>query len=130
MKKFVMFLLLLLAMPVMMFAQDVVPVVTDIDWTHLKEYFVSLTALSGLVIAVAAIVLRYIKDPSALVKQLISIGVALILSLVGWLFGWGIFEGVPWWQMLLYGLAAGFGSNGGWDLIKAILRLVGLMEKK
>ena len=128
MKKFVMFLLLLLAMPVMIFAQESAPV--DIDWSQLKEYFGTLTSLSVLVFGITAIILKWIvKEQPAIVKQLLAIGVSLIISLVGWLLSWGIFDSIPWWQMIIYGITAGFGSNAGFDLIKAILKSVGLWPK-
>lgn len=82
-----------------------------------EEYFASLAALAGLVVVITGYAIQLFKQPpTKLIKQLISWGVSLLISLVGWLFQWGIFTGAEWYSIFAYGLAAGLVANGIFDV--------------
>lgn len=117
MKKLLIFVMLMVGMVFPIMAQDGTETVTSFI-----DYFATLTALAGLNVIVVSAVLKFFKtEPTKLVKQLISIGTALILCTVGWFMQWGIFTGVEWWWILIYTIGVAFPSNGFFDIIKALI---------
>ena len=113
---FLFFMLLAISMP--LFAQTVDPGSVEIS-----QYFVSLAVFATTVVLVTQFVLKYIKtDKDQLVSWLVSIG----LSGVGWIFGLGMFSGLSWYWIFIYGVAAGLVANGIFDIpvVKAILKII------
>jgi len=117
MKKLLIFLVLMIGMIFPIMAQD-----GGTTTNGFMDYFATLTALAGLNVIIVAAVLKFFKtEPTKLVKQLIAIGIALILCVVGWFMQWGIFTGTDWWMILVYTVGVAFPSNGFFDIIKALI---------
>ena len=124
MKKVLIFLLLMVGMILPIMAQDGSGTVTGF-----VDYFTTLAALAGLNVIVAAAVIKlFKKELTKLVKQLISVGTAIILCAVGWFMQLGIFSGVEWWWILVYTVGVAFPSNGFFDIIKALI--ISMSKKK
>ena len=88
------------------------------------DYAANFATFAG-VVGVTAVVTEFIKklfkvEPSEWVQRIISwvIGIGL-----------GMFEGLDWWQALLWGFGAGLASNGVFDS-GLIEWLFGLFTKK
>jgi|GEM_PF-2375425 hypothetical protein len=84
--------------------------------------FASIPGLAALVLFITA----YIKKRNEMSGQgviIVSLLIALILSTGGYLFNLGIFNGVDWFYIFIYGLAACLIANGlaDWNLIKTLL---------
>lgn len=125
MKKFIMFLFLLL-IPVAIFAQE--PVINPpTNWLELfaniNVWLGSLAGVSAVTVFLAA-VLNTLFGTSGFWKQIVAWIVALILLIVGNLINMGFMAELNWLNTIVYGLAAGFISNGIFDveLVRAILR--------
>lgn len=124
MKKLLLFLGLMIGMIFPIMAQDGASMTGSF-----MDYFATLTALAGLNVIITAAILKFFKtEPTKLIKQLISIGIALILCVVGWFMQWGIFTGTEWWMILVYAVGVAFPSNGFFDIIKALI--ISLAKKK
>lgn len=134
MKKLLLFLCAVLALvvtPVVLFAQETVnSVVTTVVETGFSNYFISLAALVPLVVLVAAFINKKL-NLSGFLKQLVAWVVSILLCFVGWYFNLGMFAGLVWWVVLIYGFAVGLAANGFFDigLIQAILKGLKLEKK-
>lgn len=120
-----MFLFLLL-IPVAIFAQE--PVINPpTNWLELfaniNVWLGSLAGVSAVTVFLAA-VLNTLFGTSGFWKQIVAWIVALILLIVGNLINMGFMAELNWLNTIVYGLAAGFISNGIFDveLVRAILR--------
>lgn len=123
-----------LAVPVALIAQapptEVNTVVTSIVETGFSNYFISLAALVPLVVLISAFVNSKLKL-SGFLKQFVAWVIAVALCFVGWYFNLGMFAGIVWWVVLIYGFAVGLAANGFFDitLIQAILKALKLEKK-
>ena len=125
MKKFMMFLFLLL-IPVAIFAQE--PVINPpTNWLEvfasINVWLGSLAGVSAVTVFLAAFV-NTLFGTKGFWKQIVAWGIAFILLAVGNLVNIGFMAELNVWLTIAYGLAAGFISNGIFDveLVKAILR--------
>lgn len=90
---------------------------------------IDLTTFTGIVALISAIVTQLLKlvpkiQGSKLAKIGISAGVGILVCFCVWgLKISPLFTGSVWWQVLLYGLAAGLSGCGFYDVIKAIADL-------
>ena len=134
MKKLLLFLcavLVLVVTPVVLFAQETVnSVVTTVVETGFSNYFISLAALVPLVVLIAAFINKKL-NLSGFLKQLVAWVISILLCYVGWYFNLGMFAGLVWWVVLVYGFAVGLAANGFFDieLIQAILKGLKLEKK-
>lgn len=91
-----------------------------------SDPFVSIPAIASLVI----IVTNRIKDGLGASDnvQYVSWAVALILNMLGYLFGLGIYLGLEWYYIFIYAAASGLIANGlfDWTVIKTWLRILKL----
>ena len=134
MKKLLLFLCAAVAffvVPVTVFAQETVnSVVTTVVETGFSNYFISLAALVPLVVLIAAFINKKL-NLSGFLKQLVAWAISILLCFVGWYFNLGMFAGLVWWVVLIYGFAVGLAANGFFDigLIQAILKGLKLEKK-
>lgn len=144
MKKLVQLLMVLLfavivsaITPLQLLAQEVGEEITQINF---KESFESLPALAAFVliatgwIAQLIIKLKWDLKLEAISKgwkQYLSWGTGLLLSVAGYLLQWGLFYGVPWYYIFIYGLTAALIANGlfKWELLKTVLEAIKLLPK-
>lgn len=120
MKKLV-FMLMALILPVSLFAAEVEPsigseFVIDID----------LGTFTGIVTLVSSLVTQILKViPAIKDNKLAKIGISALVGILVCLIAWGLqltplLENYPFYQVLIYGLAAGLSGCGFYDVIKAI----------
>ena len=134
MKKLLLFLCAAVAffvVPVTIFAQETVnSVVTTVVETGFSNYFISLAALVPLVVLIAAFINTKL-NLSGFLKQFVAWVISILLCFVGWYFNLGMFAGIVWWVVLIYGFAVGLAANGFFDisLIQAILKGLKLEKK-
>ncbi|MDR2764122.1 MAG: hypothetical protein LBB90_03725 [Tannerella sp.] len=85
-----------------------------------------LTTFTGIVAAVSLVVTQLAKiipvvAEKTWLKILVSVGVAILASLLAWHFGWAQFlQGLAWWMAVFYGAGAGLTASGAYDLIKSL----------
>jgi len=115
MKRFFFFIaaLFLFVTPVLLFAQDTGSAVPFMDW------FISIPALAAGVLVIT----EFFKNATGKSSQFISWIIAFVLSVIGYIFHWGIFDHMQWWVGMIYALSAGLIANGlfDWSLIRALL---------
>jgi hypothetical protein len=135
MKKLILFCTLLLAIPLVIFAQDVPT--TPTSWGEVfanpTTWFLSFGGVSALTAFLATVVIGLLKIVKKFPKQLIAWLVGMVVLLVSTLFNFGYAKDFPWYIALLHGFAAGLAANGLFDipLLKAILdALDGWLAKK
>ena len=97
------------------------------------DYAANFATFAG-VVGVTAVVTEFIKklfkvEPSEWVQRIISWVIGIGLGMFAWGFNFGMFEGLDWWQALLWGFGAGLASNGVFDS-GLIEWLFGLFTKK
>jgi len=120
--KFIMTFALLIA-PMALFAQTLPDVVDEVVNTGFSNYFISLAALVPLVVLITAFINTKLNLKGFL-KQFTAWVVSILLCFVGWYFNLGVFAGLIWWVVIIYGFAVGLAANGFFDisLIQAILK--------
>lgn len=112
---------MLMAAVVMVFGQDGGEATSGI--------VIDLGTFAGITAVVSALVTQILKlipkvKENKLAKIGISAGVGLVVCVVAWLLQIAApLEGLPWWQVLLYGLASGLSGCGFYDLVKAVAAL-------
>lgn len=95
-------------------------------------FVIDLTTFTGIVALISAIVTQLLKlVPKIQVSKLAKIGISAGVGIVVCFAAWGLkisplLVGSAWWQVLLYGLAAGLSGCGFYDVVKAI---AGLFKK-
>ena len=91
------------------------------------EYFISIPALAALVLLLTP-VFKKLSFLASVNSQYISWGIAVLLSIAGWMLNVGIFYNVEWMYIFIYGLASGLIANGlyDWQFIKSVLVFFGL----
>jgi hypothetical protein len=124
MKKAFLFLMLLLAVPVAILAQDIQP---PTSWSDILinpgKWFVDFGAISLLTAFVAAFFNGLMKVEKKFLKQLVAWAVAIILLVVSDLLNFGYAKEFPILLAVIHGFAAGLASNGWFDIptLKAVL---------
>ncbi len=124
MKKSMMFLIMMFALVLPTFGQSVEP---PTDWLNLfaniNVWLGSLAGIAAVTVFLAAAVNKLLKL-EGFWKQLMAWIVAILLMVVGNLVNLGFMAELDWLHTIVYGIAAGFISNGIFDLetVKAILR--------
>ncbi len=124
MKKAFLFLMLLLAVPVALLAQDPQP---PTSWADIimnpAKWFVSFGAISLLTAFLAAFLNGLLKVEKKFIKQLVAWIVAIILLIGSDLMNFGYAAEFPILLAAIHGFAAGLASNGWFDIptLKAVL---------
>jgi len=99
---------------------------TSID---LGESFGSIGGLAAMVLLLTALVKKYLKTNNTL-TIVISGAISLIVSAVGYAFGFGVFAALQpqWWYIIIYGASAMIIANGfsTWGAISKLLILLKL----
>jgi hypothetical protein len=127
----------ILTVPVQVFAQEAGEEIAQINF---KDSFESLPALAAFVLiatgwlAQLIIKLQWDAKLEAITKgwkQYLSWLVGVLLALAGYLLQWGLFTGVQWYYILIYGIIAALVANGlfKWELLKTILEALKLLPK-
>lgn len=125
---------LLIALLIVFYACDSPPVLAQTETQAEQSSIVedagsllvnSFTTIPGLA-ALILIITGYIKKKNELTGQaviFVSFIIALILSTGGYFFNLGIFVGVGWYYIFIYGLASCLIANGlaDWNLVKSLL---------
>ncbi len=122
MKTFIKYLLvfaMLFLFPVLAFCQDGTGSFFDP-----AAFLGTLTALAASVTAVTEFLKRQIQT-KGFIAQILSWIVAIALSALGWWLQVGMYVGVEWFWIFIYGLAGGLVSNGIFDtgIVKAIINI-------
>lgn len=92
-------------------------------------FVVDLTTFTGIVALISAIVTQLLKlIPSIQGSKLAKIGISAGVGIIVCFAAWGLkisplLTDSIWWQVLLYGLAAGLSGCGFYDVIKAVADL-------
>ena len=103
------------------FAQTVLPAAEPET-----SFLIDLGSFTGIVALVSTLVTQILKvvpaiSASKLAKIGISCGVGMVVCIIAWLLQLTpLLTGYAWWQVLVYGLAAGLSGCGFYDVIKAI----------
>ena len=87
----------------------------------LKEYFATIAAFSALVIAVSMGIIEYfqsLKDAQNWIKQIVTLVVSILLSLVGWGLQIGIFTELSIIASVFLAIQISLQSNGLFSLVK------------
>ena len=121
MKKLVFMLMALMAfiLPVSLFAAGVEP-------STGSEFVINLGTFTGIVTLVSYIGVQILKViPAIKDNKLAKIGISALVGILVCLIAWGLqltplLENYPFYQVLIYGLAAGLSGCGFYDVIKAI----------
>lgn len=90
------------------------------------QFVLDLSAFTSIVAVISSTVTQIFKiapsiNGSKIAKICISVGVGIAVCMLGWLLQ--ISEplaGLIWWQVLIYGVAAGLSGCGFYDLVKVI----------
>lgn len=92
-------------------------------------FVVDLTTFTGIVALISAIVTQLLKlVPKIAGSKLAKIGISAGIGILVCFVAWGLkisplLTDSLWWQVLLYGLAAGLSGCGFYDVVKAIADL-------
>ena len=124
MKKLMMFFALMFVLILPTFGQAIEP---PTDWlqvfANINLWLASLAGVAAVTVFLAAFVNTLLKT-SGFVKQIVAWIIAILLLVVGNLVNMGFMAELNWLHTIVYGVAAGFISNGIFDLetVRAILR--------
>jgi amino acid transporter len=132
MKKVVVFMFLLLAVPIAMFAQDVNPPANWLDlFANFNTWLASLAGVAAVTVFLSAAVNALFKT-TGFIKQLVAWIIAIVLMIVGNLVNLGFMANLTWLNTIIYGVAAGFLANGIFDLpfVLSILKAIGVEKEK
>lgn len=125
MKRMMLFMSLMLVCVMSLSAQEAVA-------SEAGGVVIDLTTFGGITALVSALVTQILKvvpsiNGSKLAKIGISAGVGIVVCILGWILKLSDpLSGLAWWQVLIYGLAAGLSGCGFYDLVKAV---AGLFKK-
>lgn len=125
MKRMMLFMSLMLVCVMSLSAQEAVA-------SEAGGVVIDLTTFGGITALVSALVTQILKavpsiNGSKLAKIGISAGVGIVVCILGWILKLSDpLAGLVWWQVLIYGLAAGLSGCGFYDLVKAV---AGLFKK-
>lgn len=124
MKKLMMFFALMFVLILPTFGQAIEP---PTDWlqvfANINLWLASLAGVAAVTVFLAAFVNTLLKT-SGFVKQIVAWVIAILLLVIGNLVNMGFMAELNWLHTIVYGVAAGFISNGIFDLetVRAILR--------
>ena len=124
MKKLMMFFALMFVLILPTFGQAIEP---PTDWlqvfANINLWLASLAGVAAVTVFLAAFVNTLLKT-SGFVKQIVAWIIAILLLVVGNLVNMGFMAELNWLHTIVYGVVAGFISNGIFDLetVRAILR--------
>jgi hypothetical protein len=127
MKK-IMILLTLLIVPMMLLAQDTIPVDPPTNWGDVFINFPAFLTTFGGVAALTAFIAAFLngllKFTQGFKKQLVAWAVAIILLVATDLLNFGYAKDLPILLAVIHGFAAGLAANGVFDVptLNAILR--------
>lgn len=126
MKKYIGIVLMLFIMAAGIFAQVVDSLVIDpeipvpgglTDLFDIGKWFGSVGALSGVAFFLGGLLNNLLKAEKKLVRQLIPIGIAVILAVASDLINFGYLKDALLWVAAVHGIVAGLMANGWFDLI-------------
>ena len=126
-----MFLLILMLLSIPVIAQVIEPPVGWLDlFAGIDKWLGSLAGIAAVTVFLAAAVNTLLKT-KGFMKQLVAWLIAIILLVIGNLANIGFMAEFSWLNTIIYGVAAGFLSNGIFDLplILSILKALGIEEK-
>lgn len=116
MKKLMMFFALMFVLILPTFGQAIEP---PTDWlqvfANINLWLASLAGVAAVTVFLAAFVNTLLKT-SGFVKQIVAWIIAILLLVVGNLVNMGFMAELNWLHTIVYGVAAGFISNGIFDL--------------
>lgn len=122
--------LIFLSIPII--AQVIEPPANWLDlFANINKWLGSLAGIAAVTVFLAAAVNTLLKT-KGFVKQLIAWIIAIILLAAGNLVNMGFMSDLSWFHTIIYGLAAGFLSNGIFDiyLVKLILQALKIESKE
>ena len=130
MKK-LMFLLILMLLSIPVIAQIIEPPANWLDlFANINKWLGSLAGIAAVTVFLAAAINTLLKT-KGFMKQLVAWLIAIILLAIGNLVNMGFMAELSWLNTIIYGVAAGFLSNGIFDLplILSILKALGIDKK-
>ena len=130
MKK-LMFLLILMLLSIPVIAQIIEPPANWLDlFANINKWLGSLAGIAAVTVFLAAAVNTLLKT-KGFMKQLVAWLIAIILLAIGNLVNMGFMAELSWLNTIIYGVAAGFLSNGIFDLplILSILKALGIEKE-
>lgn len=114
----------------------VVPIPRDfVDLFDIKGWLAGVTEVAGLTVFLVAAAVRFIfkswqekTSKNKLKKQMLSIGVAVVISIVSAITNFGYLAEAVWFVAIAYGVGSAFLANGWftYDVVKNILRFLKL----
>ncbi len=131
MKKSMMFLVMMFALIIPTFGQSVEP---PTDWlslfANINVWLGSLAGIAAVTVFLAAAINKLLKL-EGFWKQLTAWVVAILLMVIGNLVNLGFMAEMNWLHTIIYGVAAGFISNGIFDLafVKLVLQALKIEAK-
>ncbi len=132
MKKSMMFFVMMFALLIPAFGQSVE---APTDWlamfSSINVWLGSLAGIAAVTVFLAAELNKLLKL-EGFWKQLMAWIVAILLMVVGNLVNLGFMAELDWMHTIVYGIAAGFVSNGIFDitLVQLLLQAIGIEPKK
>ena len=124
MKKLMMFFAMMFVLILPTFGQAVEPPTNWLElFANINVWLASLAGVAAVTVFLAAFVNTLLKT-SGFVKQIVAWVIAILILVIGNLVNMGFMAELNWLHTIVYGIAAGFISNGIFDLetVKAILR--------
>jgi hypothetical protein len=122
MKKSIMFFVMMFALVLPIFGQSVEP---PADWlglfANINVWLGSLAGIAAVTVFLAATMNKLFKF-EGFIKQVTAWVIAILLMVIGNLVNLGFMAEMNWLHTIIYGVAAGFISNGIFDI--AFVRLV------
>lgn len=132
MKKFLMFLIILMTSTVVLMAQTDVPVPADLNEVFVKfQFWVSAFApLVGLTVFFTQLLLKVFRVTTGGLKQVISWGTGVVLVVALNLLHLGIAKDLIWYGVIAYSIAVALGANRAFDvgLLESILKFFKLYK--
>lgn len=130
MKK-MLFVLMMMIVAIPVFGQDVGPPTNWLDlFANINVWLGSLAGVAAVTVFLAAVVNTLLKT-EGFFKQLVAWVIAILLLVAGNFANMGFMADLNWFHTIVYGVAAGFVSNGIFDiaLVKLILQALKIEPK-
>jgi len=127
MKKFVFLFAFFLTIPLMIFAQEIIP---PVDWIEILSnplaWIATFPAIAGVVMFLTAIVNGLLNVQGKFLKQLVSWLIGIIIAVLADLMNIGFTADMPLIIAALYGWGAGLAANGTFTIafLKSILEAI------
>ena len=124
MKKLMMFFAMMFVLILPTFGQAVEPPTNWLElFANINVWLASLAGVAAVTVFLAAFLNTLLKT-KGFIKQLVAWVVAILILVIGNLVNMGFMAELNWLHTIVYGVAAGFISNGIFDLetVRAILR--------